>query len=299
MLFSIIIPTYNYAKWLAYALDSVLEQDDNGYEIIVVDDGSTDDTAAVVAHYCTTHNNRIRYFYQANQGVSVARNSGAAHAKGEYLLFLDADDRLLPRALNKFRVLLEEAGSVDFAFGGCLAVSAGGSMRKYTTRYFSEDHGENFKRYLRGYLCCIPSACMFHRELFNRIKWPEKIHHCEDVVVFGQVFATSRCSLISEPVVAYYIHADSLVSNVERLFLTGLQAVDVIFDPKILPAHLMSMRNEFLSRLCRRQFRLFYKAGHYREAKRRYEQAVHASSQSLLDISCLRKYLRIIFKLVR
>jgi len=87
-LVSIIIPTYNYARYLRHAIDSALNQSYSNIEVIVVDDGSTDDTQQLLAEY----GEKIRNVLQVNQGASAARNRGIREACGEYIAFLDADD---------------------------------------------------------------------------------------------------------------------------------------------------------------------------------------------------------------
>lgn len=94
-LVSVIIPTCNYGKFIAATLDSVRAQSYHPLETIVVDDGSTDHTADVVRAYP-----EVRYFYQSNQGVSVARNRAIAEAQGEFIAFLDADDVWQPNKLS-------------------------------------------------------------------------------------------------------------------------------------------------------------------------------------------------------
>src|SRR5919112_554735 len=94
-LVSVIIPCYNHAHYLDQAIESVLNQSYRNFEIIVVDDGSTDETSVVASRY-----ERVRLFQQENQGLSGARNRGLGEAKGEYVVFLDADDRLVPGALE-------------------------------------------------------------------------------------------------------------------------------------------------------------------------------------------------------
>lgn len=87
-LVSVIIPTYNRADLVCEAIQSVLDQTYQNFEIIVVDDGSTDDTKQVL----TLYKDKIIYIYQQNQGGSAARNTGLKHSKGEYISFVDSDD---------------------------------------------------------------------------------------------------------------------------------------------------------------------------------------------------------------
>src|SRR5438046_8618551 len=94
-LVSVIIPCHNQAHFLDEAIESVLTQTYPNHEIIVVDDGSTDNTATVAKCHSP-----LRYIYQENAGPSAARNTGVKESRGEYLVFLDADDRLLPEALE-------------------------------------------------------------------------------------------------------------------------------------------------------------------------------------------------------
>ena len=96
-LVSVILPTYN-RKWiLKEAIDSVLAQDYEDFELIVVDDGSTDNTCEIL----DTYGQDIIVLRQANKGVSAARNRGIAEAGGQLVAFLDSDDLWLPRKLSR------------------------------------------------------------------------------------------------------------------------------------------------------------------------------------------------------
>ncbi len=102
-LISVIIPTYNRAKSLPKAIESVKEQDEVNWELLIVDDGSVDNTEKVIRKYT---DKRITYVYQEHSGVSVARNHGAKIAQGSYLLFLDSDDILLPGLFRQLNLYL-------------------------------------------------------------------------------------------------------------------------------------------------------------------------------------------------
>ena len=109
---SIIIPTYNCSQYLPLAITSVLTQTYKDYEIIVVDDGSTDNTRAVLAEF----GQAITYISQENRGPGAARNAGINVSRGDYLVFLDADDLLLPEMLETLGVHLTGHPEVDVAY---------------------------------------------------------------------------------------------------------------------------------------------------------------------------------------
>ena len=101
MLFSVVIPVYNVKDYLEKCVDSVLAQDCGDYEIILVDDGSTDGVSSELCdRYALANPDRIRVIHQENQGLGGARNTGLEAARGEYLFFVDSDDRIVPHALS-------------------------------------------------------------------------------------------------------------------------------------------------------------------------------------------------------
>ena len=99
-LFSVFIPTFNRQDTLPQALQSVLAQNFDDYELLVVDDGSEDQTRALVSAWQERFGGRLRYIWQANQGKHVAYNRAAREAAGELLVLLDSDDTMLPDALR-------------------------------------------------------------------------------------------------------------------------------------------------------------------------------------------------------
>ena len=113
--FSIVIPVYNRAEFISYAIESCFEQTFENFELIIVDDGSTDNTADVVSQY-TDH--RIAYVFQTNSERGAARNHGARIAKGKYVFFLDSDDFLEKSHLQKGFEKLSELRYPEFLFTG-------------------------------------------------------------------------------------------------------------------------------------------------------------------------------------
>src|SRR5215204_1328714 len=122
-LVSVVIPCYNQAHFLGEAIESVLAQSYPNFEIIVVDDGSPDNTSEVAASYP-----RVRLVRQENQGLSAARNSGLARSEGEYVVFLDADDRLLPGALQAGLECFEAHPKCAFVYGRCSRIRRDGTL---------------------------------------------------------------------------------------------------------------------------------------------------------------------------
>lgn len=116
---SVIIPTYNSTSIVGEAIESVLRQTHPPGQVIVVDDGSTDDTASV----CQRFGERIAYIRQENGRASVARNTGVARSRGEWLAFLDADDLWEPEKLDAQCAALRQHPEADFSVTAVLAWS--------------------------------------------------------------------------------------------------------------------------------------------------------------------------------
>lgn len=113
MKFTIIVPVYNAEKYLRECLDSIVAQGCRDWECICVDDGSTDASGAILDEYAA-RDNRFVVVRQHNAGVSAARNRGMDAAKGEYLLFVDADDACVPWMLERLSAATQEALESDF-----------------------------------------------------------------------------------------------------------------------------------------------------------------------------------------
>jgi Glycosyl transferase family 2 len=122
-LVSVVIPCFNQAHFLAEAIESALAQTYAPLEVIVVDDGSSDNSCEVAGRYT-----RVKRLRQANSGVAVARNAGLRLAAGEFLVFLDADDRLLPHAVEVGMRALVKRPQVAFVAGTCRDIGVDGRV---------------------------------------------------------------------------------------------------------------------------------------------------------------------------
>ncbi len=113
-LVSIVVPTFNRAKWLPISIGSVIAQSYSNWELIVWDDGSIDDTKDVVYSF---NDRRIHYFEDINHGVSYARNHAIEKSKGEFIAFLDSDDQWVPDKLSRQIDVLERYPHIACLFG--------------------------------------------------------------------------------------------------------------------------------------------------------------------------------------
>ncbi|MDE5116057.1 MAG: glycosyltransferase, partial [Trichodesmium sp. St2_bin2_1] len=126
---SVIIPVYNCDYYISQAIESILAQTYQSYEIIVIDDGSTDNTRKAIEPYME----KIHYVYQENQGVSAARNHGIDLAQGELIAFLDADDFFLPDKLTDQVRIFDTQPNLGIVHSGWRRVNQQGETIKNET----------------------------------------------------------------------------------------------------------------------------------------------------------------------
>ena len=158
-LISVIVPCYNQAHFLTEAIASILSQTYPHYEIVVVDDGSTDNTAEVAGRFPG-----VRCVCQDNRGLAAARNTGIRSSNGDYLVFLDADDRLLPHALEAGLACLSAHPECAFVAGRCARI--GGDGQSLPTTEDAGLDGDPYSRLLSGCPILVP-AVMYRRATFQ------------------------------------------------------------------------------------------------------------------------------------
>lgn len=159
---SVIVPCYNQAHFVGQAIDSVLNQSFKDFELIVVDDGSNDNAKEVVGRY-----RDVTYIRQTNLGVSAARNRGLADSNGRYLVFLDADDRLLPEALEIGVRNLNDHPDCAFVWGHSRHIAEDGSSVKSRPKPFIEQ--DHYRELLRTNYIRTPAEVMYRRTIFDEI----------------------------------------------------------------------------------------------------------------------------------
>lgn len=270
---SLVIPSHNHGEALERALRSVAEQGEAGVEVVVVDDGSTDDTQARLAALKPTYTAPLVVVEQPNWGPSAARNAGARVARGAYLYFLDADDKLLPGALRLFREALAR-GPAALVFGGRIEAVAG-RRRTLAPPPLHGDRLLDFADYVTRTRPTIAQGCaIFDRRVFDRIQWPEDMRVAEDLVVHALTLALFDSACFPEPVAE--IGEDggkSMRRGLDRA-QDLLTSVDRIFDPRLLPPDMMALRPAYEGLTHLTLFRLFQRAGQGARALPHYRRAL-------------------------
>lgn len=156
---AIIIPTYNYAQFLPYAIESALNQDYEHIEVIVVNDGSTDNTDEVMEAF----KGRVTYIKQQNQGVANARNNGIRATDAKYVCCLDADDLLQPNYISTLVPHLEEDRSLGIAYSRLMLLKKDGDKVKG-----GWPNESDFNKQLAGQNQ-VPTCCLYRREAWARV----------------------------------------------------------------------------------------------------------------------------------
>ena len=211
---SVVIPCYNYARFLAQAVDSCLIQNYPAFEVIVVDDGSKDNTAEVAAKY----GDRIRYIYQQNAGLPSARNTGIKAARYPFVCFLDADDLFLP---NYFTTIMQRLAGLTSDFGLIVAnheyVDIDGkplANRRY-------DHEWNREITVRDILIRSrfqPSGVITRRDIYEECGYFDPpLRSSEDRDMWIRITAKHRAWRMGDVFVQIRKHGNNMSNNADRM----------------------------------------------------------------------------------
>jgi glycosyltransferase involved in cell wall biosynthesis len=297
---TIVIPAYQAEGFLTRALDSVATQSDTDWELIVVDDGSQDGTLALAQRHAARDPARIRVLAQPNAGPAAARNRGMAEAQGEYVLFLDADDALMPDAIARLREDLQTHGPVDFLFGGHAVVRLDGSRKTLIPGPVRGEPLRDFQDFLRGRgVGPTHGALLMRRELAMRLGYPVAIRNNEDVVLFAQMLALGRSRSLPAVLAIKYRRQASLRHDTDALLQSADQVAALLFDPARLPTAFLAERPAFEADRHLLYFRTLTRAGRQKEARRHFHRALRLDPGAALRPQSLFKYLRSLWRGMR
>ncbi len=294
-LISVVIPAYNYALTLPRAVESVCVQLNNApAELIVIDDGSTDDTPGVVEALQAAHPGCLRASRKENGGASSARNRGIRECRGQYLLFLDADDEMAPGALAALRQHIERHPETRMVIGGHCSVTPNGDRREHLPDDLPDQPFERLRGYLLEKRISLSNgACAMHREVFSRGDYPESFRSAEDIPVFAQALANNPCTVLARPLALIHKHGDSLRHQFSHAKAGGLALVDEVFAPTRLGSEFQSLKKPFYMQRCLSLFRSAWLAGDVEAATGYFRAALKQDWRVLMKVSYVRKALRL------
>jgi len=218
-LVSVVIPCFEQAHFLGAAIESVLAQDHPDLEVIVVDDGSPDNVGAVAARYPG-----VRCLSQDNGGLAAARNAGLAEASGEFVLFLDADDRLLPEAIGRGLEELREDPGAAMAAGTWVLIGEEGEPLSADP---PQQPPEAYPALLESCFISTPAAVLYRRSLFEEIGgFDPTVSASADYDLYLKTAAGHRVRLHSHPVAEYRRHGANMTRDPELIMAAELAVLE-------------------------------------------------------------------------
>lgn len=235
---SIIIPSYNQAGYVAQAIESVIAQSYEEWELVVVDDGSTDATAQVVSQFKEP---RVCYIYQANKGLPGARNRGIRHSSGDYVAFLDADDYYHPHKLALQVAHLDHNPNIGLNYSSRISIDQVGQP----LRLVRAPAHASLKSFVQGFPFTI-------NDLLIRRKWLDQIEgfdesfvlHSEDRDFYLRL-ALAGCEFARvDRALAYRrVHTSRSFNNLTQKLETMFRALDTLFCDPRCPPQVMPLRD--------------------------------------------------------
>lgn len=254
-LISVIIPVYNTGSYLSPGLESLIAQTHRNIEVILVDDGSSDGSGELCDEFAR-RDDRITVIHQQNAGVSAARNAGLEQATGEYLFFLDSDDRLPPDSLA---VLCEPMSTGTLVCGSMRQIGADGISSEdglfLKEQHFSAEHmlhllfHEEEQGY-QGFLC----NKLFDNQIIRccTLRFHPDVRYNEDRLFITEYLLQCREVFFREAVVyCYRQHGSSALGQLQHTFkpamLTELDAFERMYDLLRDTHPLLALR---VARLC-------------------------------------------------
>jgi Glycosyl transferase family 2 len=226
-LVSIVIPTYNYGRFIGETVDSALAQGYSPVEVVVVDDGSTDDTRERLARY----GDRVRYIYQQNRGLSAARNTGIGAAHGEFIALLDSDDLWLPDKLERQIAVCVQDPHIGLVATERFAIDETGQRLDYVAERCSRDgFCELTMRDLLEFPAFSPSSVLARKDALLAVGgFDEQLQAAEDMHMWVRIAARFRVLRLNATLTGQRFHLKSMSHQPDLMLRAFQQALDELF----------------------------------------------------------------------
>ncbi|MEO0986046.1 MAG: glycosyltransferase [Cyanobacteria bacterium J06639_14] len=253
---SVVIPAYNIETYLESALQSLISQTFEHFEVIIVDDGSTDKTHDIAKQFCY-RDNRFKVVCKPNGGLSSARNYGIRHANSEYIALLDADDIYRPRKIETHVAILEQHASVGVVYSASQAIRDDGKSIFISLSGKPVDRNP-LKALLFKNFIGHGSNAIFRRSIFYEVgEFDETLRSSEDIDFWLRIAGTQNWTFyrVPEKLSCYRVRPSGLSFNIEGMQTSHeavLQAAYQRFPQEVKPilptAYAYLYR--YLARLC-------------------------------------------------
>lgn len=207
-LVSVIIPCYNQGRYLQDSIHSVLSQSYRPVEVVVVDDGSTDNTPQIAGGFPD-----VKYVFQQNAGLSAARNTGIDHSRGDFLVFLDSDDWLLPKAIATNVNYLLANREAAFVSGSHKKIGPDGVIPETRSQITLPPYHQLLHQNYIGMI----AAVMFRRFIFDQYRYDAALGSCEDYDLYLKITRDHPVVNHTQDIAAYRIHGSNMSGNVNRM----------------------------------------------------------------------------------
>jgi len=288
VLVSVIIPTHNFGQYVEDAVHSVLQQQVEDLEVIVVDDGSTDDTAERLARITDP---RLRIARLSKVGVGAARNHGLQLARGRFVAFLDSDDRWRPNKLARQLAILDSEPKVGFVFTNFVRFDEGGTYHAQTQFDFvpelatvpSHPTREGGGRVIEGdalaalgpllQLPCWTQTILIRADAVRGIIFPPDMRLSQDLCYLLNVYRVARGAFISDPLVEVRRHQANSYRRAEAKILPDIEAVARTLASTREPLHQLVLRRRLGKAWLAAGYHYFW-AGRFPSAFRAYSRAL-------------------------
>lgn len=274
-LVSVIIPNYNYARYLPEAVESVLAQTYENLEVIVVDDGSKDNSAEVLKGF----GEKIKVVLQQNAGVSAARNNGVSVSRGEFLAFLDADDVWLPEKIEKQMQRFFEDEELGFVNCGVEEITQTGE----TLQFYTEGaEGWVARQFLLFKTPVIypSSTSIVSRKAFDDVgAYDTRLSTSADWDFAYRVALRYKIGLVAEPLAKYRFHGSNMHGNIERMEREMLICYEKAFSAK--DAEIQAIRKEAYGNLHQVLASSYFYSGNYRQFVKHTLKSIRLNPKNL------------------
>ncbi|MBI5799333.1 MAG: glycosyltransferase [Verrucomicrobia bacterium] len=229
---SVIIPAYNYARFLPVAVESCLKQDYPNFEVVVIDDGSKDNTREIMARYGPP----VRYVFQANAGLSDARNSGIREARFDHVAFLDADDLLRPNHLSVCMAALAQLPP-DYALIGCdyAPIDIDGQPLAHAV-HTAVSPGEVRLKDILMRTRFSPTGAVAKKEVFTQCGgFDTQLRSTEDRDMWIRIAARRRIWHVGQVLIEIRKHGNNMSNNADRMKNNMAAVLKKSYDAGVVP----------------------------------------------------------------